>query len=297
MIFNVVLNAKHCFLIINITKNAFKLLSVLTLCLLPLSLAAGDPDPDKTPSCAPHKPVAATARKVVRPNAGPWDKPNFVWGLSPPLPTTQRASLLRVTCTGQKLFQFKLGEETFQLNLANPNWDDVPDEMKNAERISYKESRRPVTLWQIDQTFFSHFPQCKSVDISCFRVPPQVVLDPLKVICLRNDCTKNTTEAILRSLPLFQNLRALDLNFGISARGEVGDFTPLTSLTKLQALRITMPHKFWSADHCAHLKQTIQNTHLREISLATVKSWRGQKPARVQCAQRPSLPSCVYYGF
>lgn len=133
---------------------------------MPLSLAAGDPNPGNTPSCAPKKPVAARARKVVRPDAGPWDNPNFVWGLAHDIPATQRAPLLLVkhvappavrvdNATYQNFWQLKLGEETFQLDLANLNWAEVPDEMRSAERISYREDPRFETLWNIDQTFFS----------------------------------------------------------------------------------------------------------------------------------------------
>lgn len=99
-------------------------------------------------------------------------------------------------------------------------------------------------------------------------IPPQEALDPLKVICLRNTCSEVQSAEILASLPLFQNLRALHLDFTATARAEVGDLHPLTSLTKLQALRLGISRP-WSAALCDNLKQTIQNTQLREISLET----------------------------
>ena len=224
------------------------------------------------PTASATKPPKAAARKVVRPDAGPWDDPKFVWGLDPWFSITLNTPQLVVYRLSPKgIFNLTLGENSFELNLENPNWSDMPHAMSKVEYIrilNHDDDQRGKRSWKKDKTFFLHFPQCRQLEISNLDVPSNDIFNPKKLVRLGVKCNELQAANKLASLPPFENLRTLELTFSGQGKDSVVSLEPLSALNKLQALSISMKQAHWSAFNFANLKQALQNNpDLREICL------------------------------
>lgn len=126
-------------------RYSLKFTSIIAFVSLPFSAVAfnpGDNDPEGAPPHAQTKTIAqSAARKVVRPDSGPWDAPVFLWGVGNVTKLTCLDPTLNISAASAETAAFQpAAGANFDANffdafssapgavdcLPNQNWKEIP---------------------------------------------------------------------------------------------------------------------------------------------------------------------------
>ena len=248
--------------------------------LMAIGPGGGNPDnnPTDVPPCAPKKPAATAARKVVRVDAGPWDKPGFTWGIAGSNPAPDILSVV-IKATARNTFELAWWEnptDDHVVHATSPNWQHEFLDTNTLGEISYLGLDGVQNPWEVDPAFFTHFPRLHTFKAFFRFLPPASVLERQRLVSLDLIFSINEAEDVLAALPSFENLRALKLHCTTEMAAERDHvlpatlFNPLTALCKLQALCIKHPAFSWCFSYLHSLKEVFRNNPgLKEIEVCS----------------------------